>query len=394
LTFSHDGVLLTGESAAYGGYAGYGSGEVVGAPAGNADASINLTSIGSLIANAIAEGGNLTNSGNGAVSASSAVVVARGTALHAFDEPQPKVSSVSALARGGSGHTRAGTAQAEAYGTTFGEHSAMNVSARAFGSSGFSLADGTARAGLVEVHGRARAQFSGVPQGIAGNDAGVQVGVGANVLIAIPNALGPLAGSEAALALGVGLPAPVDENLLFFSPDVAGEFGSLGTTTAQILGLLAARHQSGVNQPLTASLELRLDAAAPAYTGLQIGLFNGGGPGFQYTGFNTLQFQVLSDGETLLDVAFADILTATTYFSDNLLSIVNWSAGADGELDVTFRMVMTGGQPTHGFAFNLVAGGVNPVPLPPTVWLLSSALAALSLRARQLAKHKKGELSL
>jgi hypothetical protein len=69
------------------------------------------------------------------------------------------------------------------------------------------------------------------------------------------------------------------------------------------------------------------------------------------------------------------------FFNDRLLEITDWSTGLDGDLDLSFQLDLVTSQRFDGFSVEFMAG-LTPVPLPPAVWVLASALAALGTRAR------------
>ena len=129
----------------------------------------------------------------------------------------------------------------------------------------------------------------------------------------------------------------------------------------------------------TTSVDFHMDmSSAGPQNNLVVGLLGSGG--WYNNGFQSLNFQASVEGVTVIDISFADLISADNYFSDKTLFLGDWTQliSNDNILDLAFLVSMTG-QWGDSFSTNLIVGTTmtetgNPVPLPPALWLLISGL--------------------
>jgi hypothetical protein len=135
---------------------------------------------------------------------------------------------------------------------------------------------------------------------------------------------------------------------------------------------------------VTTSLELTLEAAVfgadpLGRLPLALGLAD---PFASSGGFDSLRFEVVVEGRSLLEQTFTDAALAISFFDDHLLRLGGFVPESDflGVLDVRIALELTAEDPGSAFfATMLVAGGVAE---PGTVGLVALGLACALARRR------------
>jgi hypothetical protein len=202
-------------------------------------------------------------------------------------------------------------------------------------------------------------------EAIAGTDTAVATGdyrgkEAFAVLVADPNAVAVSAALTGNSNVSTGFGDQADAVLV----------GSLGAAYAtQFFG--DPDLGSGVSLTSTALLDLTIDLSSPFdEVDVVLGLLD---PVSVGSGFDLLRYQVIGEGNLLVDQSFVDLAAAMAFFDDQFLDLGVVSVGSDGLLDLSIRLDLTGSRPGDGFYVNSIAG-IQVVPLPGTFWLLATGI--------------------
>ena len=148
------------------------------------------------------------------------------------------------------------------------------------------------------------------------------------------------------------------------NPNNQAVFGPGGAVSPLAIGLLVDT-SNGLPTPTSSQLTLELTQPVSGFT---IGLLN---PASSYTGpFNSLEFEVSIGGSTALDLDFANLAAANSYFTDNVLTF-----DETGQ-DVAVSLNLTGPSTGYNYAVN-VEIGVVPEPNAGIIAALGMGLLGL-----------------
>ncbi|MFZ5829482.1 MAG: PEP-CTERM sorting domain-containing protein [Planctomycetota bacterium] len=215
---------------------------------------------------------------------------------------------------------------------------------------------------------------------------GGSLALGRVVVGGAPPSLDSAMGVEA-VAFGTGLPQAADVlPLLDANPIVKSAF--VGPCPSDFMALMVlgggypTGNTNGSPHEFTGQLDLQFDLGGLASPqNLRVGLLDPVGTG---SGFDSLTFSIVREGATVVEETFTSLGDALTYFDDNLLDLgpIGDGVGADGILDLTFKMALTISGVGDSFYTNFVVGnsGCTPVPEPSTLGLLGvTGLAVVGL---------------
>jgi hypothetical protein len=118
---------------------------------------------------------------------------------------------------------------------------------------------------------------------------------------------------------------------------------------------------------------------------LYVGLLSPGAANSGLVAGDTLDFQVLLQGKTVVDESFTQNFDATAYFTDNVLDLGPENAGLNGgNLNLQFDFSLTSASVANGFSEQLVFGTATTVPEPGMPGLLLvTATGCLTRRRRK-----------
>lgn len=209
-----------------------------------------------------------------------------------------------------------------------------------------------------------------------------------------------LLGDGQATAYGVALPQTSEVvSLLGATPGVAQYFDPAGSSDLFGYTVLGGRNLpvvlSGTPQTMSSSVGFSLDMSQVAVQqDFIVGLL--GNPLLDFTGFDSIDFSILLEGNAVYDVTFTDYALALDFFSDTTLNLGDWATGlsSDGYLDVVFALDVTTATPGEAVVFDLIFGnslmgsGVQVVPLPASLWMFLSGFSALCAVSRKTMRRK------
>ncbi|MDH5276153.1 MAG: hypothetical protein OEW88_06990, partial [Gammaproteobacteria bacterium] len=284
--------------------------------------------------------------------------------------------TASAYATGGRSDNYAGYGQATtlSMATTAGLGNVATGLAQSSGSSGTVEANSIASGGTVtSIRARASTTFSAeLPE--SNSFALARTAVTVNGSTEIDSTA--LAAYGTTLATAIGLPdADVLDQILAVSPTVADGLAGPGVAALFAGAMGGSNPYYAVTGTRESRLFLTIDVGAESGFEFLLGLVN---PVGLDDGFTSLHFQAFGDGTTLLDMSFTDLAMATAWFDDRLLNLGRLDGGPDGLVDLELSLDFMGTGGGDGFFFNVV--GASAVPLPPSVWLMMTALGALVRR--------------
>lgn len=183
---------------------------------------------------------------------------------------------------------------------------------------------------------------------------------------------------------------------LALTTEVNGDFNLNAGSSVWGLVTLGSQQSSGsalnpvTNYTYSSFASFTLDVGAVANDqDLLVGLLGSSTFG---TGFDSLHFWAVGEGVTIIDQTFGSVSSAQSYFNDNTLDFGDWASvvGGDNLLDLAFYLDVTQqGADVGGFTVDLLfgnsivgSGPTSTVPIPGSLWLFGSALAALVARRR------------
>src|SRR5262249_2693022 len=101
-------------------------------------------------------------------------------------------------------------------------------------------------------------------------------------------------------------------------------------------------------------------------------------------GFDTLRFRAAKEGVEFLDITFNDIIEATAYFDDQLLTFSDLRSGVeDGALNLSFIFETEVSDFDDMFRTDFIASA-RVVPLPASGWFFLAAVAACAAWTRKI----------
>lgn len=165
---------------------------------------------------------------------------------------------------------------------------------------------------------------------------------------------------------------------------VAEAFASLTAGEALLLGLLGGSHTSGTGDALgTSYIDLTLNAGLLDGQDLFVGFLD---PVVRGKGFDELRFSIVGGDSVLADELFLDAASALAYFDDRFIRLGDVPLTDVDKMNLRLSLQMRTSGPDDGFFVDFIGAGAAPVPLPPTLALLLTALAAGGLR---MPRHRR-----
>ena len=133
-------------------------------------------------------------------------------------------------------------------------------------------------------------------------------------------------------------------------------------------------------QTFSSTITLMLDSAqlvgAPGT--LEIGLTD---PRPSGEGFSSLNFQIQVNGVTRANETFANLASANSYFTDNVLSLGAFPIGMS-TINALLQVTTIGA--SDGYNVEFLVANLSPIPEPTSIALMAGAVLALgSFRRRQ-----------
>jgi hypothetical protein len=107
---------------------------------------------------------------------------------------------------------------------------------------------------------------------------------------------------------------------------------------------------------------------------LVVGLLD---PIFTDSGFDSLEFSILGQGNMLFDQTFS-FSEAQSFFDDHVIDLGSLSdiVGSGLNLNLAFNFSLEGAN-NSGFDFNFIFADPSPTPIPGAVWLFGSGLIGI-----------------
>jgi hypothetical protein len=160
--------------------------------------------------------------------------------------------------------------------------------------------------------------------------------------------------------------------------------------TGDPLGLLALGTQYSLGgtgpQTYTSSVTLSLDLNALPHgmEDLELGFFN---PVSTGAGFDSLTFQILENGVSVIDESFATLASADAYFGDQFydLGLINLYALQNGDLTIDLSLAATDSLSNESFGASMLV--LNEIPEPG-----NCAAFGLGFALIMLLQHRRGSL--
>jgi PEP-CTERM motif len=141
--------------------------------------------------------------------------------------------------------------------------------------------------------------------------------------------------------------------------------------------ILGANYGGGESHTYTASAKFDF-----SYGGdLLLGLIDNQSSFAGTLGFQSIEFTVMNGSSDILDLTFANLISAEGFFSDFVIPLGSY-AGAPIDLTFGYKLIAEG---AGGFGVDLAFGGAVPEPSSWALILVGfSGLAGLRLRKRPL----------